>query len=170
VAVTVVRGDDEPAFLITRRTSTVRAHTGQWALPGGSVDEGETAEAAARRELREEVGLDVSVDDVLGLLDDYSTRSGFVITPVVVWASAPAELRPHAAEVERVYTVPLVDIDVEPEFTSIPESDRPVIRLPLFDRWVHAPTAAVLYQFREVVLHGRATRVAHLEQPVFAWR
>ena len=45
-----------------------------------------------------------------------------------------------------------------------------MIQVPLFGRFVHAPTGAVLYQFREVVLHGRSTRVAHLEQPVFAWR
>ncbi len=45
-----------------------------------------------------------------------------------------------------------------------------VIQLPLLDTLIHAPTAAVLHQFREVVLHGRETRVADLEQPVFAWR
>jgi hypothetical protein len=61
-------------------------------------------------------------------------------------------------------------IDVEPRFHAIPESDAPVIQLPLFDRFVHAPTGAVLYQFRELALHGRTTRVAHYEQPVFAWR
>jgi hypothetical protein len=68
-----------------------------------------------------------------------------------------------------VHRVPLDLIDVEPRFLTIPESDAPVIQLPLFDRFVHAPAGAVLHQFREV-LRGRATRVAHLEQPVFAWR
>jgi 8-oxo-dGTP pyrophosphatase MutT (NUDIX family) len=172
VAIALVVDDtDAVCFLITRRTSRMRAHAGQWALPGGRLDDGESATAAALRELHEEVGLDVGPDAVLGVLDDYPTRSGFVITPVVVWVGPLSEpLRPARAEVERIYAVPLADIDVEPNLLSIPESDAPVIQLPLFDRFVHAPTAAVLYQFREVALHGRATRVAHFEQPVFAWR
>jgi hypothetical protein len=77
---------------------------------------------------------------------------------------------PQEAEVARVHVVPLADLDVAPELVTIPESDRPVIRLPLLGGWVHAPTAAVVHQFSEVVLHGRGTRVDHYEQPVFAWR
>ena len=57
-----------------------------------------------------------------------------------------------------------------PEIVAIEESDRPIIRLPLPVANVNAPTAAVLYQFREVALAGRDTRVDHFEQPVFAWR
>jgi hypothetical protein len=88
----------------------------------------------------------------------------------VLWAGAGADLVPNPAEVGELHRVPLETIDVEPRFLTIPESDDPVIQLPLFGRFVHAPTGAVLYQFREVVLRGRTTRVAHLEQPVFAWR
>ncbi|MFL6240958.1 MAG: NUDIX hydrolase [Actinomycetes bacterium] len=171
VAICVVMAADEPAFLLTRRSTKLRAHRGQWALPGGSLDAGETAADAALRELREEVGLDLDASAVLGLLDDYATRSGFVITPVVVWAGVlEGELTPHAPEVAELYVVPLAEIDVEPRFHAIPESDAPVIQLPLFGRFVHAPTAAVLHQFRELALRGRTTRVAHFEQPVFAWR
>jgi hypothetical protein len=125
---------------------------------------------AALRELTEELGLALGRSDVLGQLDDYSTRSGYVITPVVVWAGRVGRLRPNPAEVAAVYGIPVPQLDVEPLFVSIPESAAPVIRVPLMGRFVHAPTGAVLHQFREVVLHGRATRVAHLEQPVFAWR
>jgi hypothetical protein len=110
-------------------------------------------------------------DAVLGALDDYATRSGYVITPVVLWAGEHGEpLHPNEDEVAEVFDIPFTDLDVEPVFVAIPESDRPVIRLPLRGGWLHAPTAAVLHQFREVVLRGRRTRVAHLEQPVFAWR
>lgn len=158
------------AFLLTRRSKGLRGHAGQWALPGGRMEPGETAAEAARRELAEELGLTLGADAVLGLLDDYPTRSGYVITPVVLWGGADPELTPNPDEVGSVHHVTFAEIDVEPRFLTIPESDAPVIQVPLYDRFVHAPTGAVIYQFREVVLRDRHTRVAHLEQPVFAWR
>ena len=159
-------------FLLTKRTPTLRAHTGQWALPGGRMDAGESPERAALRELDEELGLKLGADTLLGFLDDYPTRSGYVITPVVFWAADPGALSPNPAEVARVHLVPLEDLDAPgvPRFISIAESDRPVIQVPLLGSLIHAPTAAVIYQMREVVSHGRSTRVDHLEQPVWAWR
>ena len=168
VAITLV--EDGPWFLLTRRASTLRGHAGQWALPGGRADPGETSGEAARRELAEEPGLVLGADAELGLLDDYATRSGYVITPVVLWAGADAQLHPNPAEVAELHRVPLKALDVEPRYIRIPQSDAPVIQLPLLGSLVHAPTGAVLHQFGELVLRGRATRVAHLEQPVFAWR
>ena len=164
--------DGRACFLITRRAATLRKHTGQWALPGGRLDAGETAERAALRELQEEVGLVLDESTVLGALDDYGTRSGFIITPVVVWGGLVGELIPNPAEVAKIFRVPLEDLEGPdvPRLISIPESDRPVIQLPLLGTLIHAPTAAVVYQMREVVVHGRATRVNHFEQPVWAWR
>lgn len=164
--------DGRACFLITRRAATLRKHGGQWALPGGRVDAGETAERAALRELHEEVGLSLDESTVLGVLDDYGTRSGFIITPVVVWAEPAHELTPNPAEVARIFRVPLDELEGPevPRLIRIPESDRPVIQLPLLGTLIHAPTAAVLYQMREVVVHGRPTRVDHFEQPVWAWR
>jgi 8-oxo-dGTP pyrophosphatase MutT (NUDIX family) len=170
VGVTLTVEYDGLAFLLTRRAARLRGHAKQWALPGGRADPGETPGEAARRELAEELGLHLGPDAELGLLDDYATRSGYVMTPVVLWAGDAPHLVPSPAEVASVHRVPVADIDVDPVFVTIPESDAPVIRLPLFDGFVHAPTAAILHQFREVVLRGRPTRVAHLEQPVFAWR
>jgi hypothetical protein len=109
---------------------------------------------------------------VLGRLDDYPTRSGFVITPVVVWSGAHTELRPDPKEVAAVYRVPVAELARPgvPQLRNIPESDRPVISIPLLDTHIHAPTAAILFQLREVALNGRSTRVDHFEQPLFAWR
>ena len=159
------------ALLLTRRAADLRAHGSQWALPGGRCDAGETPAEAALRELHEEVGLKLVPDAVLGLLDDYPTRSGYLITPVVVWAATNAPLSPNPAEVASVHRIALSDVEQEDafDFTLIPESDRRVIRFHLAGQVIHAPTAALIYQFREV-LAGRDTRVAELEQPVFAWK
>ncbi len=161
-----------PSFVLTRRAAKLRAHTGQWALPGGRLDEGESPAQAALRELSEEVGLHLAADAVLGLLDDYPTRSGYCITPVVVWAGAETHLEANPEEVAAAYRVPLFELERPdvPQLRSIPESDRPVISIPLLGTHIHAPTAAILYQLREVALRGEPTRVAHYEQPVFAWK
>lgn len=173
VAVTLVDDEDgRPCFVLTRRAAKLRRHAGQWALPGGRVDQGEDVVRAALRELDEEVRLHCPPSAVLGLLDDYPTRSGFVITPVVVWGGAGVALEGDPSEVAAVYRVPLEDLTGPniPHLRAIPESDRPVISISIAGAQVHAPTAAILYQMREVVLRDEATRVAHFEQPVFAWR
>lgn len=171
VTLTVVDSRQGASFLLTRRTA-LNAHSRQFALPGGRLDPGETAVQAALRELHEEMGVELGEDKVLGVLDDYPTRSGYRITPVVVWAGGAVKVTPQPSEVERVHVVTLERLarPETPEFASIPESDRPLIRLNIARAKVHAPTAAVIYQFREVCLFGRDTRVDHLEQPVFAWR
>jgi 8-oxo-dGTP pyrophosphatase MutT (NUDIX family) len=162
---------DGTAILLTLRAAGLRAHSSQWALPGGRCDEGETQVTAALRELHEELGLELGPDDVLGLLDDYPTRSGYLITPVVVWAAPSAAISPNPDEVASVHRIALGDIERADafDFTTIPESTRRVIRFRHAGQFIHAPTAALIYQFREV-LAGRDTRVAELEQPVFAWR
>jgi 8-oxo-dGTP pyrophosphatase MutT (NUDIX family) len=170
VAVCVTEHEGIPSLVLTRRAARLRAHAGQWALPGGRRESGETAVQGALREVAEEVGLVLGTETVLGLLDDYVTRSGYVMTPVVCWAGPTGELAGAEAEVASVHQVPVADLDVEPRFIAIPESDAPVIQLPLLGRHLHAPTAAIVHQFCRIACHGEVKRVAHYEQPVFAWR
>ncbi|HZZ89729.1 MAG TPA: CoA pyrophosphatase [Caulobacteraceae bacterium] len=175
VVIALVAADDgsgETAFLLTRRAERLRAHAGQWALHGGRCDPGETFEQTALRELEEELGLCLPPAQILGVLDDYPTRSGYAITPVVAWLDDMAAPRPNPDEVASIHHIRLDHIHGEAavEFETIPESPRQVIRLRvLADHAIHAPTAAMVYQFRELVA-GRITRVHELEQPVFAWR
>lgn len=176
VAMVLLRAqdDDESCFLITRRAAGLRRHGGQWALPGGRLDEGETNLGAALRELGEELGLALDEEACLGRLDTYVTRSGFAVTPVVLWLEGPARMSPDPGEVAAVYRVPLDDLDAPevPHLERIPESRRPVLSIPMrsLGTRIFAPTAAMLYQLREVALHGRDTRIDGFEQPVFAWR
>jgi 8-oxo-dGTP pyrophosphatase MutT (NUDIX family) len=163
--------EGEPCFVLTLRAAKMNNHAGQYALPGGRLDQGESVEQAALRELSEEVGLELPAESVLGILDDYPTRSGFVITPVVVWAGAKIDLKPNPREVAEVYRVRLEELGRPgvPHLRNIPESPRPVISIPLVGTHIHAPTAAIIYQLHEVAIEGRETRVVDYEQPVFAW-
>src|SRR5215469_6283655 len=106
VALTVVEADDAPgeaALLLTRRVDNLRSHGGQWALPGGRCDAGETPVDTALRELSEEVGINLDAGRVMGLLDDFATRSGYLITPVVVWGGADLALVPNPHEVASIH-------------------------------------------------------------------
>lgn len=162
----------EAALLLTRRAAHLKRHAGQWALPGGRLDPGETAEQAALREMDEEIGLRLHPGDVLGRLDDFATRSGYVITPVVVWAGRAQELVADPAEVHSVHRIPVRELlrADAPILEPVPDGGHPVLKMPVGRQWIAAPTAAILYQFREWCLLGRDTRVAHFDQPRFAWR
>lgn len=166
-----VQQQGQAAFILTTRAAKLSSHAGQRAFPGGRIDPGETVEQAALRELEEEVGLKLDSSKILGRLDDYATRSGYVISPVVVWGGRNTRLVPNPGEVDQIHRVPLAELLREdlPILEAIAESEHPVIKMPLGDEWFAAPSAAIAYQFREVALLGRGTRVAHYEQPYFAW-
>lgn len=160
------------ALLLTRRAAGLSSHGGQWALPGGRIDAGETPQQAALRELHEEVGLELGPADVLGTLDDYASRSGYVITPVVVWAGKADALLPNPAEVASVHRIPVSEF-LRPDAPLLDPSEdagREILRMPVGDSWIAAPTAAILYQFAQVCIGGRELRVAHYDQPLFARR
>ncbi|WP_299354119.1 CoA pyrophosphatase [uncultured Shimia sp.] len=162
-----------PSVLLTLRPASMNRHAGQYALPGGRLDTGETQAQAALREVREEVGLDLQEADILGRLDDFETRSGFCIASFVVWGGDGQEPHPDPSEVQALFYVPFEELDSPeiPELLAAREGEAPVLSafIPTLGHNIFAPTAALLYQFREVALRGNATRVAHFEQPSFTW-
>lgn len=162
----------QAALILTRRAKSLRGHAGQWALPGGRIDDGETPEQTALRELHEEVGLQLTEADILGRLDTFITRSGYAMTPVVVWAGEARRLHPNPAEVASIHRIRITEFlrADAPILEPLAGSEHPVLKMPVGENWIAAPTAALIYQFREVCVLGRATRVAHFEQPVFAWK
>ena len=82
------------------------------------------------------------------------------------------ELTPNPNEVAEVHRVPIAGLDAPgiPKLFDLGVSDRPVLSVRILGKDIFAPTAAVIYQFREVAIHGRDTRVAHYDQPPFAWK
>jgi 8-oxo-dGTP pyrophosphatase MutT (NUDIX family) len=170
VAIVVLQdGNGEACIPLFVRAAGLARHPGQVALPGGKLDQDERAEAAALRELREELGLTLTDDGILGSLDDYETRSGFTVTPVVIWSgSSVTGLQPSSEEVAELFLLKLEDLRSAVAGASRGTSRAFCLKLP----WgaVYAPTAAILYQFSEVALDGRPTRVNHFYQPPFARR
>jgi 8-oxo-dGTP pyrophosphatase MutT (NUDIX family) len=164
--------DDAAALILTRRSARLKSHAGQWALPGGSIDSGESPQQTALRELEEEVGLHLSDDKVLGCLDDFITRSGFRITPVVIWGGNRVNLVANEEEVASIHRIPFCEFlrPDAPILDHAVEGEHPILLMPAGDSCIATPTAAILYQFREVALLGNETRVAHFEQPHFAWQ
>ncbi len=168
----VAVNEDDAAVILTRRSSRLKHHAGQWALPGGRLDQGESPEQAALRELEEEVRLSVDQGRILGHLDDYTTRSGFIMHPIVVWGGPDVDLSPNPHEVRSIHRVPLGELlrPDAPILDNASQGKHPVLYMPVGHSWIASPTAALLYQFREVALLGNATRVAHFDQPMFAWQ
>ncbi len=162
----------QAGFLLTTRSASLSSHASQRAFPGGRLDDNENAEQAALRELEEEVGIQLDASTILGRLDDYATRSGYVITPVVVWIEDLSALQPNPDEVALVHQVPLNELlrDDAPLLETLESAEQPALRMPLGNEWFAAPSAAIAYQFREVALLGRDTRVSHFDQPRFAWQ
>lgn len=173
VALTIVTGDtpeDGASMLLTRRTSKLNKHAGQWALPGGRIDEGEDPFEAALREMHEEVNLRLDRSHFLGRLDDISSRSNYVISPFVFWAEDTSSMAPNPDEVASIHRIPLrlfEGLDAI-QFLDVEGQTEKLLRLQLGANRIHAPTGAFLLQLWEVGVHGRPTRVKHHLSPDWA--
>jgi len=97
----------EPGLLLTLRREHLRTHAGQVAFPGGRIDEGEDARAAALREAHEELGLDSALVRIIGEADVYHTVTGYGVTPVVGVVPPDLDLVPNPAEVADWFEAPL---------------------------------------------------------------
>jgi 8-oxo-dGTP pyrophosphatase MutT (NUDIX family) len=98
----------ELCLVLTRRTDSVESHRGQISLPGGSMDPGEDAVAAALREADEELGVPPASVKVLGQLSPlYIPPSGFCIYPVVAYTPERPDFTANVSEVAEVLEVPL---------------------------------------------------------------
>ncbi|GAA3557100.1 CoA pyrophosphatase [Nonomuraea rosea] len=159
VTVCVLEDADRVPYTVVIRRAARGRNPGQWALPGGRLDDGEQPVEAALRELAEETGL--TGVEVVGLLDDFVTDSGFVITPVVAFGGRQEPVAdPH--EVASVHAVPL-EWFLAP---GVPRWQGELLQMPLGPSIViHAPTGAILWQFAEVALRGREQRVFDVVQP-----
>ena len=166
VALVLTGIDVDPGVLLVKRAKGGH-NPGQWALPGGRSKVGEDAVATALRESREEIGLQMA--SVAGLLDDFIAQSGYVITPVVVFAPAGATFVRQPREIHSVHPIRLARLlDADLPRWGRTQAGGFVLQLPLRRNMVvHAPTGAILWQFREVALLGRHTRVNGLTQPSF---
>jgi 8-oxo-dGTP pyrophosphatase MutT (NUDIX family) len=169
VAILISPHEEAFSYVLTRRAAGLRRSAGNYALPGGALDPGEDAIAGAIRETDEELGVAMARSDALGLLDDFITLGGHVVTPVVLWSDAPLTLRPDPSEVQSAWFAPLSDLDHPdaPVREPHPDGGEPILRMYMKGRWINPPTAAWLYQFREVGLYGREARVLTVGQP--AW-
>jgi 8-oxo-dGTP pyrophosphatase MutT (NUDIX family) len=172
VALLISPVDGVLTYAITRRALTLRRGAGNFALPGGNVDPGEDAIDTALRETAEELGVQLTRDHVLGELDDFITLGGHRVTPVVLWSDEPLVLNPNPEEVHQAWLEPLADLDHPdaPQREAHPDGDKEIVRMPVRTFWINPPTAAFLYQFREVALHGRPCRVHMVGQPSWTAR
>ena len=153
-------------YILTRRALTMRRNAGNYALPGGNVEPGEDSIEAALRETDEELGVRLSRECALGLLDDFVTLGGHVVTPVVLCTDRVLKLAPDPREVHRAWRLPVAQLDLPDTPRFVPQGDgAPILQMRARHGWINAPTAAWLFQFREVALHGRATRLDNVGQP-----
>jgi 8-oxo-dGTP pyrophosphatase MutT (NUDIX family) len=154
VLVPVVTHADEPALILTERSSNLRQHSGQIAFPGGRVDEGdESILAAACREAEEEIGLDREFVRPIGYLDPYLSTTGYLIVPVVGLVRPDYRLALNPAEVADAFEVPLSFL-MDPSRHELQSREwkgrlRRYYAMPFGERYIWGVTAGIIRNLYE---------------------
>jgi 8-oxo-dGTP pyrophosphatase MutT (NUDIX family) len=165
VLIALLDGPNGAEVLLTKRSKTLRNHSGEISFPGGRIDPGETPIETALREANEEVGLDPAAVRVFGQLSHLSTVvSRSYIVPVVATLTSRPVLTPHDAEVARILWVPLAEL-VDPatyreEWWGTPPLDRRMNFFELDDETVWGATAFMLYELLGIAYGPPAIRTA----------
>lgn len=147
----------ETTVLFTRRTAHLAHHAGQISFPGGHTEPHDACpKATALRETEEEIGLPRQHVEVIGHLDVYVTRTGFVVIPVVGMLTPPFDLEPDPHEVAEVFEVPLQFLMDGCNYHRCSATFEGVIRhfhaIPYGDYYIWGATAGMLKNFRNILM------------------
>ncbi len=157
----VNHGDDMgPRVLFTQRTAHLTDHAGQISFPGGRVEVDDRDPVhTALRETEEETGVLATRIEVLGAIPNYSTGTGYLITPVVAWIDGPLDYRPDPKEVAECFEVPfsfLMDTrNHRLESAMYKGRMRSYYAVPYHQRYIWGATAGMLVTLTRVIAHAR---------------
>lgn len=156
VLAVLVERDEGLTVLFTQRTAHLAAHAGQISFPGGRIEAADAdPQAAALRETHEEIGLSPDLIDVVGRLDSYRTRTGYLITPVVGLVRPPFELALQSSEVAEAFEVPLdfflADHMPKTHDREVFGHKRRFYAFPWRDRYIWGATAGMLVNLRDAL-------------------
>lgn len=168
VLILVINQRDAPTVLFTQRTAHLTDHAGQISFPGGRVEAGDRDPFhTALREAEEETGVDATRIDIIGTLPQYTTGTGYLITPVVGWLEPPVVYQPDPTEVEECFEVPLeflIDINNHHLETAMYKGRmRSYYALPFGHRYIWGATAGMLVTLTRVLGAAQGREVG---QPV----
>ncbi|MEK9671192.1 MAG: CoA pyrophosphatase [Rhodospirillaceae bacterium] len=156
VLVPLVERDGEITTLFTQRTSHLASHAGQISFPGGRAEPEDTSpEDTALRETEEEVGLTRDRIHIIGRLDEYITRTGYSVTPVVGLVQPPFDIKPDPFEVESVFEVPLAFL-MDPANHQRHRRDiggvrRDFYAMPYYDWFIWGATAGMIRNMYDIL-------------------
>ena len=142
-------------LLLTRRAMHLRHHPGQISFPGGRIETGETALAAAIRESEEEIGIHKSQIQVVGSLPGIVTASGFSISPWIGLLAGCPKLKLQQAEVADAFSLPLSyalsTTYRQDRWFSQPYKSDQLHFLPYQGQLIWGATAAIFHQLAEQI-------------------
>lgn len=151
VLVPLLNRESGMTVMLTVRTEHLAYHPGQISFPGGRAEKGENSTATALREAREEIGLLEDQVEILGTLADYTTLTGYRITPVVALVDSAFQPRPDPFEVAEVFEVPLaffLDINNHQRHRAVYQGvERQYYAMPYGARFIWGATAGMLHDF-----------------------